>query len=77
MRKEIFLLYIKNIIDYISIKYKTKYLYSKQDIINRFATIIDVLVEKSDARLDAIFAYEKFMISNKLSISDKSPFVFY
>ena len=57
-RKEVFLLYIENIIDYISLRYQTNGVYSKQEIIDRFSAIIDVLAEKPNARLDAVFEYE-------------------
>ncbi|MBR2369204.1 MAG: hypothetical protein IKA83_03510 [Paludibacteraceae bacterium] len=65
-RKEVFLLYIKNIIEYISLKYQSNgSLYSKEEIINIFEAIIDVLKEKPSARLDAIFEYEIQKIKSK------------
>ena len=63
-RKKIFLLYIEYIIEYITLKYRTNGLYSKDEIINRFEAIIDVLEDKPNARLDAIFAYETEKLKN-------------
>ena len=72
-RKQIFLLYIESIIDYISLRYQTNGVYSKQEIIDRFSAIIDVLAEKPNARLDAVFAYESEKMKN-ISIN-KTPIV--
>lgn len=63
-RKKIFLLYIEYIIEYITLKYRTNGLYSKDEIINKFEAIIDVLEDKPNARLDAIFAYETEKLKN-------------
>lgn len=75
-RKKIFLLYIEYIIEYISLKYRTNGLYSKDEIINRFEAIIDVLDDKPNARLDAIFEYEikKIKSKNTLAISSNKDF---
>ena len=67
-RKKVFLLYIESIIDYISLKYQTNGVYSKYEIIEKFSAIIDVLAEKLDARLDAIFEYEIAKIKSEKPI---------
>ena len=74
----IYLLYIKYIIEYIALKYHPKGLYSKEEIINRFVAIIEVLEEKPNARLDAIIEYEikKIKSKNTLTISSNKDFPF-
>lgn len=57
-RKEIFLLYVESLIDYIAIKYRPSGVYTKQEILDKFVAILDVLAEKPNARLDAVFEYE-------------------
>lgn len=64
-------------IDYISLKYKSKHLYTRQDIISRFSAIIDIFVEKPDARLDAIFAYEKKLLISRFIKPNKNSLIFY
>ena len=76
-RKQIFLKYVESVIEYIALKYRPSGVYSKQEILDKFTTIIDVLAEKPDARLDAVFKYEKIMLSRKSSIIDKETLIFY
>jgi hypothetical protein len=67
-RKEIFLLYIESLIDFISLKYNTTGVYTKQEILEKFAAIIEVLAEKPNARLDAVFEYEIAKIKSEKPI---------
>ena len=76
-RKEVFLLYIESIIDYISLKYQTNGVYSKYEIIEKFSDMIDVLAEKPNARLDAIFAYEKKLLISRFIKPNKDSLIFY
>ena len=76
-RKEVFLLYIESIIDYISLKYQTNGVYSKYEIIEKFSDMIDVLAEKPNARLDAIFAYEKKLLISRFIKPKKDSLKFY
>ena len=67
-RKEIFLLYIESLIDFIAIKHKTTGIYRKKEILEKFAAIIEVLAEKPNARLDAVFEYEIAKIKSEKPI---------
>jgi hypothetical protein len=67
-RKEIFLLYIESLIDFIAIKHKTTGVYTKQEILEKFTAIIEVLAEKPNARLDAVFEYEIAKIKSEKPI---------
>ena len=68
-RKQIFLKYVESVIEYTRLKYQSSGIYTKHEILDKFAAIIGVLAEKSDARLDAVFEYE----ITKMKLKIKNP----